>query len=180
MVYEQIRLSCDPTISRISAKAAGIELRVPTNFRNSILVIVVTALFPLIFSLVTGFPSVRLVLPRAPQFAGFGNLADLVTDGRSGRSHPPVPPAGRWNRGCLTWSGRVAVTANQLSFSLMQHDQNGAVDCEDCDHRPSIAVKLERVLCLFGCVPYRLAHTPQGIGHLRLALILEWEATHIG
>ena len=46
------------------------------------LVVLIIALFPLIFSLVNSFQSVRIVPPRPPRFVGFGNYADLITGAR--------------------------------------------------------------------------------------------------
>ncbi|WP_421723218.1 carbohydrate ABC transporter permease [Bauldia sp.] len=46
------------------------------------LVVLIIALFPLIYSLVASFQAFRLVPPRPPRFIGFDNYADLITGAR--------------------------------------------------------------------------------------------------
>ena len=48
----------------------------------ALIVVLLVAVFPLIYSLTTSFMSLRLIPPIPPRFVGFGNYADLLTQRR--------------------------------------------------------------------------------------------------
>lgn len=65
-------------------EAAG-DLRDPIKYAfiwPAFLVVLIVALFPLIYSLTISFQSMRLVPPRPPRFVGLDNYADLLTQAR--------------------------------------------------------------------------------------------------